>query len=57
MTEEAKQVVEFLNKKPFERNLSFISYQSLGQEQILQLLNDVLAEIDPNQGGDIRSVK
>jgi len=54
MTEEAKQVVEFLNKKPFERSLSFISYQSLGQEQILQLLNDVLAEIDPNQGGDIR---
>jgi len=54
MTEEAKQVVEFLNKKPFDRSLSFISYQSLGQEQILQLLNDVLAEIDPTQGGDIR---
>lgn len=54
MTEDAKQVVEFLNREPFKRNLNFISFQSLGQEQLLQLLNDVLAEIDPNQAGDIR---
>jgi len=54
MTEEAKLVVDYLNKEPFQRNLNFISFQSLGQEQLLQLLNDVLAEIDPNQQGDIR---
>lgn len=54
MTEEAKQVVELLNKEPFNRNVTFISYQSLGQEQLLQLLNDILAELDPTQAGDIR---
>lgn len=54
MTEDAKQVVEYLNKEPFKRNLNFISFQSLGQEQLLQLLNDVLSEIDPSQAGDIR---
>ncbi|XP_076807172.1 intraflagellar transport protein 81 homolog [Clavelina lepadiformis] len=54
MTEEAKQIVEHLNKEPFKRSLNLISLHSLGAEQLLQLLNDVLAEIDPRQHGDIR---
>jgi len=56
MTEEARQIVEFLNKDPFQRNYNLISFHSLGPEQLLQLLNDVLTEIDSKNAGDIRQV-
>nr|XP_002126367.1 intraflagellar transport protein 81 homolog [Ciona intestinalis] len=54
MTEEAKLIVELLNKEPFKKNVNLISFHSYGPEQLLQLLNDVLATIDPSQSGDIR---
>jgi len=54
MTEEAKKIVDLLNKEPFKKNYNLISFHSLGSEQLLQLLNDVLGEIDATQNGDIR---
>ena len=54
MTEEARQIVELLGKEPFKRNLNLISFHSLGPEHLLQLLNDVFAEIDSKHAGDIR---
>ena len=56
MTEEARQIVELLNKEPLKRNYNVISFHSLGSEQLLQLLNDIFAEIDSTHGGDIRLV-
>ena len=54
MTEEVRQIVDLLNKHPFKKNYSLISFHSLGPEQLLQLLNDVFAEIDSKNAGDIR---
>uniref|UniRef100_H2YNA5 Intraflagellar transport protein 81 homolog n=1 Tax=Ciona savignyi TaxID=51511 RepID=H2YNA5_CIOSA len=54
MTEEAKLIVDLLNKEPFKKGLNLITLHSYGPEQLLQLLNDVLATIDPSQAGDIR---
>ena len=56
MTEEVRQIVELLNKDPFKKNYNLISFHSLGPEQLLQLLNDVFAEIDAKNAGDIRCV-
>lgn len=47
MSEQLKFVVEQLNKEPFKKNLNLITFDSLESMQLLQTLNDVLAEIDP----------
>lgn len=54
MTDEAKQVIEILNRSPFNKQLNVISFHSLSSDQLLQLLNDVFAAIDSTQAGDIR---
>ncbi|KAG8011673.1 Intraflagellar transport protein 81-like protein [Nibea albiflora] len=54
MSEQLKFVVEQLNKEPFKKNLNLITFDSLESMQLLQTLNDVLAEIDPKQAIDIR---
>ncbi|XP_076020883.1 intraflagellar transport protein 81 homolog [Genypterus blacodes] len=53
MSEQLKLIVEQLNKEPFKKHFSLISFDSLEPEQLLQTLNDVLAEIDPKQAVDI----
>ncbi|XP_030625139.1 intraflagellar transport protein 81 homolog [Chanos chanos] len=54
MSEQLKFVVEQLNRDPFKKNLNLITFDSLEPIQLLQILNDVLAEIDPKQAIDIR---
>lgn len=42
-----KYVVEQLNKDPFRRNYNLISFDALEPLQLLQVLNDVLSEVNP----------
>lgn len=46
MSEQLKFIVEQLNLEPFRKNLNLITFDSLEPMQLLQVLNDVLAEID-----------
>ncbi|XP_059379171.1 intraflagellar transport protein 81 homolog isoform X1 [Carassius carassius] len=54
MSEQLKFFVEQLNREPFKKNFNLITFDSLEPMQLLQTLNDVLAEIDPKQVIDIR---
>ncbi|CAG0892043.1 unnamed protein product, partial [Darwinula stevensoni] len=54
MSEQLKTIVAVLNKAPFNHSYNLITFDALKNDQILQILNDVLAEIDPKQVGDIR---
>lgn len=46
MGEQLKFIVEQLNREPFGKNLNLITFDSVEPTQLLQILNDVLAEID-----------
>lgn len=50
MSEQLKFIVEQLNKDPFKKTFNLITFDSLEPMQLLQILNDVLAEIDPKVG-------
>ncbi|KAK3884798.1 hypothetical protein Pcinc_010945 [Petrolisthes cinctipes] len=54
MSEEIKFIVGELNKEPYNRNYNLISFDALNGESLLQVLNDVFAEIDPKNHLDIR---
>ncbi|XP_053328825.1 intraflagellar transport protein 81 homolog [Spea bombifrons] len=54
MSDQLKFIVERLNKEPFKKNYNLITFDSLEPVQLLQVLNDVLAEIDPKNSVDIR---
>ncbi|XP_072443595.1 intraflagellar transport protein 81 homolog isoform X2 [Chiloscyllium punctatum] len=54
MSEQIKFIVEQLNKEPFKKTFNLITFDSLEPLQLLQLLNEVLAEIDPKHNIDIR---
>ena len=47
MSEQLKFIVQELNKEPFNKSYNLISFDSLENLQLLQILTDVLAEIDP----------
>ena len=47
MSEQLKFIVQELNKEPFNRSYNLISFDSLEPLQLLQVLNDVLAIVDP----------
>lgn len=47
MSDQIKFIVDNLNKEPFRKNYNLITFDSLEPMQLLQILNDVLAEIDP----------
>jgi len=54
MSDQLKLIVETLNKPPFSRNYNLISFDSLHDIQLLQVLNDVFTEINPQQASDVR---
>nr|XP_012788755.1 unnamed protein product [Sorex araneus] len=54
MSDQIKYIVDSLNKEPFKKNYNLITFDSLEPMQLLQVLNDVLAEIDSKQVVDIR---
>ena len=47
MNDQVKFIVEKLNQEPFKKNINFINFDNLQGNNLLQLLNDVFAEIDP----------
>lgn len=47
MSENLKYIVSELSKSPFNRTYNLISFDSLEPLQLLQILNDVIAAIDP----------
>ncbi|XP_046854329.1 intraflagellar transport protein 81 homolog [Xenia sp. Carnegie-2017] len=55
MSKQLKYIVDNLNQKPFNKNLNLISFDSLNPLTLLQVLNDVFAEVDSQHKLDIRS--
>ncbi|OQR68190.1 intraflagellar transport protein 81-like [Tropilaelaps mercedesae] len=55
MTEQVKFVLARLNEEPFNRNLNLISLDALRPEQLLQLMFDVFAQVDPKTKSDVRT--
>ena len=47
MSEQLKYVVSELSKQPYNKSYNLISFDSLEPIQLLQILTDVLAEVDP----------
>lgn len=54
MTQELRYIVERLNAAPFSRRYNLVSFDSLDPPALLQVLNDVLAEISPEHRMDLR---
>ena len=54
MGEQLKFIVDRLNESPYKRNFNLISFDSLQSLQLLQILNDVMTEINPQQLVDLR---
>merc|ERR1712038_2244898 len=54
MSDQLKYIVAELQKAPYSKNFNLITFDSLSGEQLLQVLNDVLAEIDSKHKMDIR---
>lgn len=47
MSEQLKFIIQELKKEPFNKAYNLISFDSLEPLQLLQVLNDVIAIIDP----------
>jgi len=54
MSEQLKYIVDGLNDVPYNKNLNLISFDSLQPIQLLQILNDVMTNINPQQASDVR---
>ncbi|XP_012586672.1 PREDICTED: intraflagellar transport protein 81 homolog isoform X2 [Condylura cristata] len=54
MSDQIKFIVDSLSTEPFRKSYNLITFDSLEPMQLLQVLSDVLAEIDPKQIVDIR---
>ena len=54
MSSQLRYIVERLNTPPFSRRYNLVSFDSLGPPALLQVLNDVLAEISPDHRVDLR---
>ena len=44
-----KGIVEHLNKPPFNLSFSLVQFHNKKPQELLQLLNDVFASLDPTQ--------
>ncbi len=51
---EIQQIVELLKGPPFHRNDSLVSFSSKSPIELLQILNDIFAQLDQRQAKDIR---
>lgn len=54
MAEQVKTIIECLAKEPFLKTFNIISFDSLEPLQLLQVLNDVFAYVDPKHKMDLR---
>ena len=55
MTEQVKFVISKLNEAPFNKKFNLISFDALRPEQLLQVLFDTLAYVDPKAKSDLRN--
>ena len=56
-TEELRQIVGILNQPPFLLNLTLVGFDEKQPLELLELLNNILADIDPKHKVDIRKEK
>ena len=54
MSQQLRYIVDALNKPPFSKQFNLVTFDSLDSFSLLQLLNDVLAEISPEHKLDLR---
>ena len=54
MSEQLRYIVERLNRQPYGKSYTIITFDSLDPLGLLQVLNDVLSEIDPEHKIDLR---
>lgn len=54
MNEHLKYLVECLNRPPFSKKFTLFSFDSLDSGVLLQIVNDVLTEISPDDKMDLR---
>jgi len=54
MSEQLKFIVDKLNQEPFKRSYNLISFDSLQPLHLLQVLNDIFADIDNKHKIDLR---
>lgn len=52
-SEQMKLIVQQLGKEPFNKSYNLITFDALEPLQLLQVLNDVLAIVDPKVVNDI----
>lgn len=53
MNEQVKFIVDRLNREPFKKSLTFLNFDGLHGNNLLQLLNDIFTEIEPKVGTSI----
>lgn len=54
MNQQLRYIVDTLNQPPYNKRLNLVTFDSLDTFSLLQLLNDVLAEISPDHKIDLR---
>ncbi|GFU18327.1 intraflagellar transport protein 81 homolog [Trichonephila clavipes] len=55
MSEQIKFIIQELNKEPYNKKFNLISFDSLRTDNLLQIVNDVFAEVDPKMKMDVRA--
>jgi intraflagellar transport protein 81 len=53
-TEDIREIVEKLNQKPFDENFTLVTFDDLNPGALLQLLNKVMMNIDPQQDVNLK---
>lgn len=54
MSDQLRYIVDTLHREPYNKSYTIISFDSLDPLSLLQVVNDVIAEIDPEQKLDLR---
>jgi intraflagellar transport protein 81 len=54
MSEQIRYIVDKLNKEPYRKSFTIITFDSLDSLNLLQILNDVVSDIDKDQKMDLR---
>lgn len=54
MSQQIRYIVDSLNQPPYSKRFNLVSFDSLDSFSLLQVLNDVLAEISPDHKIDLR---
>ena len=55
--EEIRELIDLLNRKPFDENLTLVSFDEQNKTELLELLNKVLGFLDASQNVVLRNEK